>query len=292
MDPLWLTVDSDDIRHLPRHQGHPTRSHQPLPDGHEEADPSPTLRAGMAGFAAWLDTVPAGALVTLFVIGDQLEAPGFRGWLRELVLRHDGVEQPLLTIGVHGWSHRSWSAWDPDPVGFGEALARAGRRIEAVLGVASRRWFRAPAGYVAPWMASVLADHGVVLDSSVNPSPLLRRKTGRAEGGGRAGWASVMSAMSVAGVVERPWLTCGPSGSLPACGPALHLPLLGPLARRRWRRLPGTLLRDERRLLDAGRPLTTVYWHLLDHAREDGHWRPPLPRDALTGPTGADGGAV
>ena len=28
----WLTVDTDDVRHLPKHQGHPTRALYPLKD--------------------------------------------------------------------------------------------------------------------------------------------------------------------------------------------------------------------------------------------------------------------
>lgn len=275
--PVWLTVDSDDIRHLPIHQGHPRRSRRPVPEGCEGPDPSPELATGMAGFARWMDGLPARTLVTLFVIGDQLESPIFRGWLRGLAARHQGGDLPRLTIGVHGQSHRSWSAWPADAASFGEALAEAGRRIEREVRAASRRWFRAPAGYVAPWMAPVLKDHGVVLDSSVNPTPLLRRKTGRREAGyGVHGWRAVSRAMEMAGVVERPWMTAGPAGLLPACGPALHHGLLRPVAARRWQRLAPRPVTEDERVLDGRQPLTTVYWHLLDHARDDGTWTPPM----------------
>ena len=47
----WMTVDSDDFRHLPKHQGHPTRSKGRVV-GDEEL--SPTFRAGWSGFLSWM----------------------------------------------------------------------------------------------------------------------------------------------------------------------------------------------------------------------------------------------
>ena len=275
--PLWLTVDSDDIRHLPRHQGHPHRSRVPIPEGAAGHAPSEVLMSGMAGFSRWLGEAAADTLVTLFVIGDQLEDPPFRSWLRALLARHTGGEQARLTVGVHGWSHRSWSAWPADSSGFSDALARAGRAIDDVAGAGARHWFRAPAGYIAPWMAPLLADHGVILDSSVNPSWLLRSKTGRGRGSlPRAnGWAAVTQAMRESQIIERPWLTT--SLGLPACGPALHHRCLRRAATRAWSNAGPALLHDEDVLLDPAQPVTTVYWHLLDHARHQEAWHPPLP---------------
>ena len=138
------------------------------------------------------------------------------------------------------------------------------RRVQASLkanaaafGDQAKPWFRAPSGYVAPWMAQPLAEAGVVLDSSINPSRLVRRKAGPARN-----WTDVAHAMEEAGVVERPWHV---QRGWPTCGPALHLPGLAGRARRAWRNLPPVLNVEG---IDAvampGEDVTTVYWHVTD----------------------------
>ena len=61
----WCTVDTDDLRHVPSHQGHPTRSKE------EEALPdySQRLQEGFRGFKQWMESNEVA--VTVFVIADQ-----------------------------------------------------------------------------------------------------------------------------------------------------------------------------------------------------------------------------
>ena len=258
---LWLTVDSDDQRHRPGQQGHPTRSRST--SAPQAASPSLRLRKGMEGFARWHLEQPGQRAATIFVIADQLGDAGFRNWLAELL-----SASPHITVACHGLNHRSWSAWGEDEEGFTAALRLAKREIMEFVGPAWRPWFRAPAGYVAPWMSRVLASEGFTVDSSVNPSMLVERKAGKGNS-----WHQVEAAMELAGVVERPWLT---SGIGPACGPALHLPILRGFAKRAWRRISSLPLASDANICDRSREVVTVYWHLDDHARRNGRWAPPL----------------
>jgi peptidoglycan/xylan/chitin deacetylase (PgdA/CDA1 family) len=246
--PVWLTVDSDDLRHLPKHQGHPTRSKHPYSER-----VSIKMQQAMKSFRQWLDTtrVP----LTIFVIADQLSDDEFNNWLSDLIDEH-----PQVTIGCHGLNHRSWSAWAEDTEGFAAALLEAIQSIHTFAGDSFRPWFRAPAGYIAPWMAPIISEVGFELDSSINPSWLTRSKTGRWKN-----WHSVRKAIADSGLIEMEWLT---HRGLPTCGPALTIPFLKGNARRAWRRLGPAVIQSEAE--------TTVYWHILDHAREDGKWLPPL----------------
>ena len=131
-----------------------------------------------------------------------------------------------------------------------------------------RPYFRAPNGYIAPWMATVLAEAGYLVDSSVNPSWLVKSKAGGST------WSSVVDAMEKAGVVERSWLT---RRTLPVNGPALFKFPLSLNAKPAWRRAPPLLSPDQ--LTDVEDPkqaVTTLYCHVLDFARNAGTWRPPL----------------
>ena len=78
-----------------------------------------------------------------------------------------------------------------------------------------------------PWMASVLAEAGYIVDTSVNPSWLVKSKAGGAR------WKSVVDAMEKAGLTERPWLT---RWGLPVNGPALFKFPLSINARRAWKK--------------------------------------------------------
>ena len=261
MKRTWLTVDTDDRHHRPSVQGHPTRSTSP--EGREvNRTPSEGWLTACSALGSWIDrrAVP----LTLFVIADQLDNDASR---RALVTLAD---RPGVTIGCHGLHHRAWGAWPEDEAGLRTALDASMKRLSEAFGARVRPWFRAPSGYVAPWMAKVLAEAGMTVDSSMNPSLLVRRKAGP-----RRSWAAVQEAMRASGLVERPWLV---RRGLPTCGPALHLPLLRTNARRAWRGLPEVLKADEvDRVADEGLALTTVYWHLDDHARKEGTWSPPLP---------------
>ena len=268
----WLTVDTDDERHHPSLQGHPWRSK----GGNPATSASESMLASLSRFGDWLIGGPRRP-VTMFLIADQLEDDGMRAALSLLFDRSEaaGID---LTVACHGQSHRCWSAWDPDPEGFRDSLAEAKVAISDFAGHRSRPWFRAPAGYVAPWMAAELAAEGFILDSSVNPTPFLRVKTGRIQGGilPRAnGWRAVRAAMEDAGIVERCWTTVG-WPPLPACGPALHLPLLGPAARAACRRRATAPFASEVELLDRAKQVHTLYWHVLDHSRKSGRWTPPV----------------
>ena len=50
--PTWMTVDTDDLRHLPKHQGHPTRSIDPFKGPSDRL--SPEFQEGWAGFMRWM----------------------------------------------------------------------------------------------------------------------------------------------------------------------------------------------------------------------------------------------
>ena len=251
MQSVWLTVDSDDIRHIPTSQGHPTRS-----KGAPHEGTSPEMATAMKYFREWLDKTQVS--LTIFVIADQLDDSQFSGWLRELLDAH-----PQVTIGCHGLTHRCWSAYPEDSDGLLKALVEADVRLHDFAGEAWRPWFRAPAGYIAPWMAPVIAKAGFELDSSVNPSWLVRKKAGPWKD-----WKAVQKALKDSGLVSRPWLC---RLSLPTCGPALSIPFLSWNARRAWSKLGPFVLPDEAE--------HTVYWHILDHGKKNGRWKPPLMID-------------
>lgn len=259
MSRTWLTVDTDDRHHRPAVQGHPRRSEDPDGAGVERVPTEAWLQA-CSNLAAWLDRQQAA--VTLFVIGDQLTHPTSRQALQEL------ARQPGVTVGCHGFHHRAWGAWPMDVAGFAGTLDASMASLQDAFGDRVRPWFRAPSGYVAPWMAAVLAEKGFTVDSSVNPSALVRRKSGP----GRS-WKAVQEAMAQAGLVERPWMT---RFGLPTCGPALHLPVLRQNARRAWSKVPAPLLPGEEGLVEQEGAITTLYWHLDDHAKKGGRWAPPL----------------
>jgi len=258
----WLTVDTDDAHHRPWRQGHPTRSKDP--SGQWTArQPSKAWIASIERFGDWVQQT--GHAVTVFVIQDQLVHPHARKALLDLAARCG----TLLTFASHGTSHRSWGAWPEDAAGLTAAVKRSFAANEEAFGEQARPWFRAPSGYVAPWMAEALAQAGVTVDSSVNPSRLVRRKAGPTRR-----WSDVIEAMDHAGVLERTWHV---HRGWPVCGPALHLPGMAGRARRAWNNLPPLLMAEEVKGAVEGRDeLATVYWHVVDHMRRKGRWRPPL----------------
>ena len=144
MRPIWLTVDSDDIRHVPSSQGHPTRS-----KGIPHEGTSDEMLEAMSAFRKWLDRTQV--TLTIFVIADQLDDSIFNHWLKDLLHNH-----PQVTIGCHGLTHRCWSAYPEDEDGFLAAIVEADVKLHQFAGDAWRPWFRAPAGYIAPWMACLL----------------------------------------------------------------------------------------------------------------------------------------
>ncbi|MGB2071557.1 MAG: polysaccharide deacetylase family protein [Poseidonia sp.] len=254
-----MTVDTDDLRHLPKHQGHPTRSTQPFSGPFDEL--SPEFQQGWAGFVDWMAS-HQGA-VTLFVITDLLENPDFASALRDALKVCSG----RLTVGCHGHTHRSWSAWGEDIEGFRAMLETSTTLLKTHAGPAFRPYFRAPNGYIAPWMAAVLAEAGYLVDSSVNPSWLVKSKAGGST------WNGVVDAMDEAGVVERSWLT---RWTLPVNGPALFKFPLSLNAKPAWRRAPPLLGADDLSVVeDPKQAITTLYCHVLDFARNAGTWRPP-----------------
>ena len=258
--PTWMTVDTDDLRHLPKHQGHPTRSTDPFKGPSDRL--SPEFQEGWAGFVRWMAS-HRGA-VTLFVITDLLENPAFADLLGQAM----EAFPDRLTVACHGHTHRSWSAWGEDVEGFRTMLQTSTGLLKSHAGPAFRPYFRAPNGYVAPWMAPVLAEAGYVVDTSVNPSWLVKSKAGG------AAWKSVVDAMENAGLTERPGLT---RRTLPVNGPALFKFPLSLNAKAAWKRAPPLLTADElAHVEDPSQTITTLYCHVLDFARHDGAWQPPF----------------
>jgi peptidoglycan/xylan/chitin deacetylase (PgdA/CDA1 family) len=257
----WFTLDTDDVRHLPKHQGHPTRSTQPFEGNPEEL--SAMFQTGWRAWLNWMETHDGA--VTLFVISDLLETNAFPTMLSEALERFP----TRLTVGCHGHTHRSWSAWGEDPEGFSSMLARSTSLLQQHAGEAFRPYFRAPNGYIAPWMAPLLAKHGYTVDSSVNPSWLVKHKAGG------VAWSAVTLAMKQSGLKERPWVT---RWGLPVNGPALFRFPLSRIAGGAWRSLPRMLTADEADTVSVADNLATVYCHVMDFARREGTWRPPFRR--------------
>lgn len=255
----WLTVDTDDIRHVPSNQGHPTRSNPDL----TLPNLSERFKLGMKGFVAWMDThdLP----VTLFIIADQCESDEFVQLITELCA--DFGER--ISIGCHGLHHRSWSAWPEDSEEFSKDLAKSVSILEHHFPQYFKHWFRAPAGYIASWMIPVLIEQNFVLDSSINPSWLVNKKYGKNDS-----WKTVHSTAKKSNLIERPWKT---RFSLPTCGPAQHIIGLRWNAKGAWKRLAKPLgISEINSVENPDIDLDTIYWHILDHARNDGAWIPPI----------------
>tara|TARA_B100001248_G_scaffold233304_1_gene194741 strand:- start:20 stop:823 length:804 start_codon:yes stop_codon:yes gene_type:complete len=261
----WLTVDCDDFRHIPKHYGHPTRSKSPL----DSNELSPEFKLGMRSFKNWLANHDKP--VTLFVIADALQNPEFCHWLSNLIEQFG----QRITIGCHGLTHKSWSAWPEDPESFQDSITKATDEISRFAKDNFRPWFRAPAGYMAPWMVKPLIECGITVDSSINDTLLTKSKAGRGNT-----WAQVRAACQESSLIQREWLT---KWRLPVNGPALSLFPLSILARRAWQSLPPVLTTNQ--LSDTVEnntiQITTVYWHILDHAKLNGKWHPPVDETIL-----------
>jgi hypothetical protein len=251
----WLSVDTDDEIHLPSRRGHPHRSSVPMPNWRTEGyQASKRLLNATDRFIEWAIHGPE---TTIFLIAEQLDCPGFTKRLDTL------LSLPNILIACHGWGHRCWSAWPEDSAGFSEMLTAARNRISAYAGDSWRPWFRAPGGYISTWMAGPLAAAGFRMDSSVNPSRWVNRKMG-------GDWSKVQKSMERCGVIERPWLTTRIG---PACGPALNLFPFSIPARRAWKRNSVSITNNPE-----SEETIALYWHLLDHERKSGRWKPPLAR--------------
>ena len=249
----WLSVDTDDIIHLPSNRGHASRSSNPMLHWKTEGyRASEKLLIATDHFIEWVRNGPP---VTIFLIAEQLDCPEFTKRVDTL------LTMPNITIACHGWGHRCWSAWPEDIEGFSEMLAMARDRISAYAESSWRPWFRAPGGYVATWMAGPLAAAGFRLDSSVNPSKWVNRKMG-------GNWSKVQQRMENHGVIERPWLT---TRFGPACGPALSLFPFSLFAKSAWKKNSNSITNDP-----VNEDAVALYWHLLDHGRKSGRWKPPL----------------
>ena len=259
---VWLSLDTDDTCHHPKRYGHPTRTKKGstnLPYRMSES-----LEVGWDGFMKWRNGAGKGLPVTLFVIAEQLDDERFATRLRTLLQSDD-----LVTIGTHGNRHRCWSAWPEDKAAFHHDLSISISRLFTFAGEQFRPWFRAPGGYIAPWMVDVLSREGIILDSSVNNSFLTRKKAGR-----QKDWGAVKIMLFRKGIVERQWKIWA---GIPITGPALRIPILRIIAARRWRKITqNTSCAPERVILDQNYLIDSLYWHLLDHERDGGKWVPPL----------------
>lgn len=265
MNRTWLTIDCDDIRHIPKHHGHPTRTKSPI----ASKELSDEFKLGMQGFAAWLAS--HNKPVTLFVIADSLADDEFRSWLADLI----SVYNDRLTIGCHGLDHKSWSAWPENPTLFKQSMLEAIEIISQFAKANFCPWFRAPAGYMAPWMVAQLRECGITVDSSINDSILTKGKSGRGNT-----WQQVRTACKEAGLIEREWLT---KWKLPVNGPALSKFPLSIIAKNAWKNLPPLISSEHliQTVEDENQVITTVYWHILDHSRNQGKWQPPITNSIL-----------
>ncbi|MDP6325828.1 MAG: GNAT family N-acetyltransferase [Candidatus Thalassarchaeaceae archaeon] len=259
---VWLSLDTDDLCHHPKQFGHPTRTKNGISNTPYRM--SKTLESGWDGFVKWRNGAGRGLPVTLFVIAEQLDDERFATRLREL-LQSDN----LITIGTHGNRHRCWSAWPEDTAGFHNDLSISISRLFTFAGTKFRPWFRAPGGYIAPWMVDVLSREGIILDSSVNYSFITRKKAGK-----QKDWAAVQSMLFHKGIVERQWYIWA---GIPVTGPALRIPIISLIAARKWRKVTrNKSCASEQVIVDQNYPIDSLYWHLLDHARNGGNWAPPL----------------
>ena len=227
---------------------------------------STEFRLGMVKFSNWLDSHEYP--VTIFLIADMLDDQEFVQWLNQLIENYGD----RTNFACHGLEHKSWSAWGENAEDFTKSLTQSIAKISSVVGSHFKPWFRAPAGYMAPWMASCLKNAGIVLDSSVNDTILTRNKAGKGNT-----WRQVVDAVEECGLVERAWLT---RWKLPVNGPALSLFPLSINAKLAWRKLPKIIPKEQINTApeDKNSSITTVYWHILDHSRKQGKWQPPIPK--------------
>ena len=201
--------------------------------------------------------------VTIFIIADQCENKEFVSTIHDL----ETVFGERITIGCHGLTHRSWSAWPEDSQRFSEDLEQATSLLKQHFSDSFRPWFRAPAGYISDWMAPILSQQGYTVDTSVNPSWLVSKKANPSR-------LKVIKSMESHGILERQWKT---RFSLPTCGPAQHIMGLRGNARQAWKGLEKPLEVGEiHQIEDSESELTTIYWHILDHARKNKSWSPPI----------------
>ena len=268
--PVWLTIDSDDIFHHPKFQGHPTRSKKQIKNN----SMSEQMKFSFEKLNKWHEKnidLP----ITIFLIGEQLECNNFKHSLENLI-KNNKNWGGKITIGCHGYKHRCWSAFGPDQEGFRKDLQNAKKIIIRNFKKLWRPWFRAPGGYIAPWMANVLKLENFELDSSINPTRFLSIKSGKSEKGfGFNGWDSVDKAINEVEIVERPWLTTF-FPAFPACGPALHIPILKIFASSTWKKYTNHRIATDDEIVNKDLKITTVYWHLLDFHKNNGKWVPPL----------------
>jgi len=270
LNSVWLTIDTDDVFHHPKFQGHPTRSKKTIKD----ISISDMMKFSIKQFEKWhLKNIKWP--ITIFVIGEQLECAIFKSLLGKL-LKKSQINGGKVTIGCHGYSHRCWSAFNPNKQMFEEEIMKAKKIIKNFAGNSWRPWFRSPGGYIAPWMAEVLKKMDFVLDSSINPTKFLSIKSGKSDKITRYnGWSSVHKAMNKVNIIERPWVTtCYPA--LPACGPALHIPILKYFATAKWKKVTNGDVANEEDILNPKIKIKTLYWHLLDHSKNNGNWIPPI----------------
>ena len=275
---VWLTIDTDDIHHHPSNFGHPKRTKKKSIK-QEKWEPSAKFVISMNKFRDWYFQNPKKRSVTLFIIAEQLESKIFRDWLEEL-LSDSRKADGEIWVGCHGLSHKCWSAWGEDKSNFKEDLMIACSKISSVVDIHWKPWFRAPGGYIAPWMAKILKDCNIEVDTSINPSLLLIRKSGRTFNGSKKkwnGWSTVSKAILEEGIIEREWLTSKILGiKMPACGPALHIPLLRYFSKKVWLdTIKSHKIAQENEIINSEKEVTTLYWHLLDYSRNNGKWKPP-----------------
>lgn len=258
---LWLSVDTDDYEFLPSVQGHKTRSPGSTIDL-ENYEPSEDLIRGFAGLNNWMKSNDYP--LTIFVIAGQLINHQFRESLQEII---DSFPD-RITIGNHGYNHRSWSSFLPDKEGFSQMLEESDKMLLEFGQERFKKWFRAPSGYIDEWMVESLSKSGYIVDSSVNPSFLMNYKYGKSN------FKSILKKFQDFGIVERKWKT---RLGLPICGPALFKFPLRWNAKMGWKNSSDVIKKDElQSIVEGSEQIETIYWHILDFARDSGTWLPQI----------------
>lgn len=258
---VWLSVDTDDYDLLPSIQGHSTRSPDKIIDmGNYQA--SDDLISGFKAMSKWMESNDHP--ITIFVIAGQLNCSKFKQSLRSLIVRFPD----RITLGNHGYNHRSWSSFGPDLEGFSRMLEKSESIMLDFDEGRFRKWFRAPSGYIDEWMIKPLVEAGYSVDSSVNPSLLMNYKYGKSN------YKSLLQTIADSGMKERKWKT---RLGLPVCGPALFKFPLRWNAKRGWNRCGEILSKEDvDEIVEGSNEIETIYWHILDFSRKSSTWIPPL----------------
>ena len=98
---------------------------------------SEQFQLGLDAFEKWMST--HSHPITLFIIADLFESENFEKWFESFLAKHNS----RITVGCHGLTHKSWSAWPDDNIGFSHALKTATSILKNTLALPSGTGFSA-----------------------------------------------------------------------------------------------------------------------------------------------------